>query len=65
MIMCCLCYSISAERCDRLFSEVERSAKRIEQLVDKRKEKLKELIRIKALEDEASQVSARGLRCNS
>ncbi|KAK7584063.1 hypothetical protein V9T40_005026 [Parthenolecanium corni] len=47
--------SISAERCDRLFAEVEKSAKRIEQLVEKRKEKLKELIRIKALEEEANQ----------
>lgn len=49
--------SISVERSERLFTEVERSAKRLEQLADKRKEKLKELLRIKALEDETNQVS--------
>lgn len=59
MIICYIFFaSISAERCDRLFAEVEKSAKRIEQLVEKRKDKLKELIRIKALEEEANQVSA-------
>lgn len=51
-------YSISVERSDRLFTEVERSAKRLEQLAEKRKEKLKELLRIKALEEETNQVSS-------
>lgn len=50
-------FSISVERSDRLFTEVERSAKRLEELAEKRKEKLRELIRIKALEEETNQVS--------
>ncbi|XP_065213385.1 puratrophin-1-like isoform X3 [Planococcus citri] len=48
--------SISVKRSDRLFTEVERSAKRLEQLANRRKESIKELTRIKALEDETHQV---------
>lgn len=51
-------YSISVERSERLFTEVERSAKRLEQLAEKRNEKLEELLRIKALEEETNQVSS-------
>lgn len=47
------------ERAERLFSEVDRAAKRLEQLSDKRKERLKDLARIRALEDETSQVGYR------
>lgn len=55
-------YSISVERSDRLFTEVQRSAKRLEILAEKRNETLKELTRIKALEDETNQVIV-ALRC--
>ncbi|XP_075229746.1 puratrophin-1-like isoform X2 [Lycorma delicatula] len=45
-----------AERAERLYSEVDRAAQRLEALSEKRRERLKELARIRALEDETSQV---------
>ncbi|XP_037905346.1 uncharacterized protein LOC119648013 isoform X4 [Hermetia illucens] len=41
-----------------LFNEVDRAAKRLEQLTEQRRERLRELTRQKALEDEMNEVSA-------
>lgn len=49
-------HRICVERADRLFAEVERGAKRLEQLCQKRKEKIKEQQRIKALHTETTEV---------
>ncbi|KAI5700602.1 hypothetical protein M8J75_001039 [Diaphorina citri] len=47
---------ICVERADRLFAEVERGAKRLEQLCQKRKEKIREQQRLKALHTETTEV---------
>lgn len=47
---------LGVERAERLFSEVDRAAKRLEELSDKRRERLRELAKMRALEDETSQV---------
>ncbi|XP_046674250.1 puratrophin-1-like isoform X2 [Homalodisca vitripennis] len=47
---------LGVERAERLFSEVDRAAKRLEELSDKRRERLRDLSRMRALEDETSQV---------
>ncbi|XP_054273864.1 pleckstrin homology domain-containing family G member 4B-like isoform X2 [Macrosteles quadrilineatus] len=47
---------LGVERAERLFSEVDRAAKRLDELSDKRREKLRELVKMRALEDETSQV---------
>lgn len=55
--VCCACCRVGVERAERLFSEVDRAAKRLEELSDKRRERLREIARMRALEDETSQVS--------
>lgn len=57
--VCCACCRVGVERAERLFSEVDRAAKRLEELSDKRRERLREIARMRALEDETSQVSLR------
>uniref|UniRef100_A0A8D9FHX3 Pleckstrin homology domain-containing family G member 4B n=1 Tax=Cacopsylla melanoneura TaxID=428564 RepID=A0A8D9FHX3_9HEMI len=47
---------ICVERADRLFAEVERGSKRLEQLCQKRKEKIREQQRMKALHTETTEV---------
>ncbi|XP_021923306.1 uncharacterized protein LOC110831512 isoform X4 [Zootermopsis nevadensis] len=47
---------LSAERARRLFVEVDRAARRLEQLAEGRRERLRDLARVRALEDEATQV---------
>lgn len=51
------------ERAERLFSEVDRAAKRLDELSEKRRERLRELTRMRALEDETSQVSSNVVAC--
>ncbi|KDR23948.1 hypothetical protein L798_08872 [Zootermopsis nevadensis] len=46
---------LSAERARRLFVEVDRAARRLEQLAEGRRERLRDLARVRALEDEATQ----------
>ena len=48
---------MSAERARRLFVEVDRAARRLEQLAEGRRERLRDLARVRALEDETAQVS--------
>jgi hypothetical protein len=49
---------LSSERAERLFIEVDRAARRLEQLAEGRRERLRDLARVRALEDETSQVSS-------
>lgn len=51
-------FRLSVDRAERLFGEVDRAAKRLEDLSEKRREHLRELARMRALEDETSQVSS-------
>lgn len=41
-----------------IFDEVDRAARRLEQLTEQRRERLREITRQKALEDEMDEVSA-------
>jgi hypothetical protein len=50
-------FRLSAERARRLFVEVDRAARRLEQLAEGRRERLRDLARVRALEDETAQVS--------
>jgi hypothetical protein len=47
---------LSTERAQRLFFEVDRAAHRLEQLAEGRRERLRDLARVRALEDETTQV---------
>jgi hypothetical protein len=49
---------LSSERAQRLFIEVDRAAHRLEQLAEGRRERLRDLARVRALEDETTQVSS-------
>ena len=44
------------ERVERLFKEVDGTAEKLEDMVEKRREKLKDIQRIRALEKETEQV---------
>lgn len=46
-----------------IFDEVDRAARRLEQLTEQRRERLRELTRQRALEDEINEVSAVYLKC--
>ncbi|KAK7791789.1 hypothetical protein R5R35_008807 [Gryllus longicercus] len=46
----------STERARRLWEEVDRAARRLEQLCEGRRERLRDLARVRALEEEAAQV---------
>jgi hypothetical protein len=48
---------MSSERAQRLFAEVDRAARRLEQLAEGRRERLRDIARVRALEDETAQVS--------
>jgi hypothetical protein len=49
---------LSSDRAQRLFIEVDRAAHRLEQLAEGRRERLRDLARVRALEDETTQVSS-------
>jgi hypothetical protein len=59
-----LTFRLSSERAQRLFFEVDRAACRLEQLAEGRRERLRDLARVRALEDETAQVSSL-LSCTS
>lgn len=50
-------FRLWVDRAEKLYNEVDRAAQRLEALSEKRRERLRELARIRALEDETSQVS--------
>jgi hypothetical protein len=53
-----LTFRLSSERAQRLFFEVDRAACRLEQLAEGRRERLRDLARVRALEVETTQVSS-------
>jgi len=53
---CFPCCRLSLERAERLYAEVEKAAQRLEQLAESRREKLRHAARIRALQEETTQV---------
>nr|CAD7201677.1 unnamed protein product [Timema douglasi] len=55
---------LGTERARQVFTEVDRAARRLEQLSEGRREKLRELARVRALEDESTQKEKRDSSSN-
>lgn len=51
------------EKTRLLFSEVDRAARRLEELQETRRQRLAQLLRMRALEDEINQVKTKGTYC--